>query len=125
MTAAEAGLPRADTAALAGGEPLVSAAIIEAVLRGTETGPPRDVVLLNSGAALVVAGRADTIRDGVALALATIASGAAIDQLERLRRAPSGPPPNVPGPPKPPRSPAAATAAPRHAGPATTPGSAA
>ena len=85
VTAAEAGLPRADTAALAGGEPLVSAAIIEAVLRGTERGPARDVVLLNSGAALVVAGRADDIREGVALALRTIASGAAVDQLERLR----------------------------------------
>jgi anthranilate phosphoribosyltransferase len=85
LTAAEAGLPRADTTALAGGEPLVSAAIIESVLRGTQTGPARDVVLLNSGAALVVAGHADDIRDGVALALRAITSGAALDQLERLR----------------------------------------
>jgi anthranilate phosphoribosyltransferase len=81
----DVGLPRAETEALAGGDPARSAAIIEGVLRRTDTGPPRDVVALNAGAALVVAGRAGTLGEGVALALETIASGAAHERLERLR----------------------------------------
>ena len=55
------------------------------MLRGDDTGPARDVVALNAGAALVVAGRAETLRDGVALALDTISGGAALERLERLR----------------------------------------
>jgi anthranilate phosphoribosyltransferase len=42
-------------------------------------------VALNAGASLVVAGSARNLREGVELAVATIASGAARDQLERLR----------------------------------------
>ncbi len=48
-------------------------------------GAARDVIALNAGAALVVAGRADDLREGVELALDTIADGAAREQLERLR----------------------------------------
>jgi anthranilate phosphoribosyltransferase len=85
VTPEEAGLPRAETALLAGGEPAQNAALIVAILQGTERGPARDVVALNAGAALVVAGLADDLRDGVDLALTTIASGAALDRLQRLR----------------------------------------
>lgn len=85
VTPEDVGLPRAETEALAGGDPARSAAIIEGVLRGADTGPARDVVALNAGAALVVAGRAETLREGVALALETISSGAAQERLERLR----------------------------------------
>ena len=46
-------------------------------------GPNRDVVLLNAGAALEVAGRADTLADGIALAAETIDSGAATAALDR------------------------------------------
>ncbi len=85
VTPEDVGLPHAETEALAGGDPARSASIIEGVLRGTETGPARDVVALNAGAALVVAGRAERLREGVALALDAISGGAALDRLERLR----------------------------------------
>jgi anthranilate phosphoribosyltransferase len=86
ITSADSGLPLAETTALAGGDPAKNATIVEGVLAGRDSGPARDVVVLNAGAALVVAGRASELRDGVALAIDAIASGAAIDQLERLRR---------------------------------------
>ena len=63
----------------------MNAAALGAVLRGA-AGPYRDTVLLNAGAALVVAGRADTVRDGVAQAAIAIDSGAALAALETLRR---------------------------------------
>jgi anthranilate phosphoribosyltransferase len=78
------GLARASRGALSGGSPVDNAAIVEAVLRGAD-GPRRDVVLLNAGAALEVAGRAASLAEAVALAATTIDSGAAADRLERLR----------------------------------------
>ncbi len=60
--------------------------MIVAILEGAETGSAHDVVVLNAGASLVVAGRADDLRGGVELAAATIASGAARERLERLRQ---------------------------------------
>ena len=85
VTPDDVGLPAASTDELSGGTPEVSAAIVGAILEGTRDGPKADAVLLNAGAALVVAGRADTIRDGVALARSTIESGAAGERLELLR----------------------------------------
>jgi anthranilate phosphoribosyltransferase len=82
----EAGLPSADTAQLAGGDPARNAALIVAILQGRERGPARDVVALNAGAALVAAGLAGDLREGVDLASSLIESGAALDRLERLRR---------------------------------------
>lgn len=79
------GLAFAPTRALAVATPAESAARIEAILAGRETGPARDVVVLNAGAALVVAGRAPDLAAGVALALHTIASGAAQARLARIR----------------------------------------
>ncbi len=81
----DAGLPRAPISAIRGGEAAVNAAALGAVLRGA-AGPYRDTVLLNAGAALVVADRADTVRDGVALAATSIDGGAALAALETLRR---------------------------------------
>ncbi len=78
------GLERAATGELAGGDPATNARLVEAVLAG-ESGPRRDVVLLNAGAALVVAGRADAIGEGISLAAATIDDGRAAALLERLR----------------------------------------
>ncbi|HXH06586.1 MAG TPA: anthranilate phosphoribosyltransferase [Vicinamibacterales bacterium] len=80
---ADAGLPKADAGALAGGDAAANAAIARAVLAG-EHGPARDVVLLNAGAALLVAGRAGDLREGVRAAAAAIDSGAAQRTLERL-----------------------------------------
>jgi anthranilate phosphoribosyltransferase len=68
---------------LRGGDPGQSAAVVRAVLGG-EKGPPRDVVLLNSGAALYVAGSAASISEGVRLAAESIDSGRARQKLERL-----------------------------------------
>ncbi|MET0772790.1 MAG: anthranilate phosphoribosyltransferase [Candidatus Limnocylindrales bacterium] len=85
VTMAEAGLPRAETATLAGGDGAANAAIIRAILEGVEHGARRDVVALNAGAALMVAGVVDTLRQGVELASETIASGAAADLLARLQ----------------------------------------
>ena len=52
-------------------------------LLGGEQGPRRDVVLLNAGAVLEIAGRASSLADGVSLAAATIDSGDAAAVLER------------------------------------------
>jgi len=98
VTTAEAGLPRAETSALVGGDGAANAAIIRAVFEGDEQGPRRDVVVLNAGAALMVAGRVDTLRQGVELASETIASGAAGDLLARLQARAWVPAPTGEGP---------------------------
>jgi len=67
---------------LHGGNPEQSAAIVRAVLDG-KTGPARDVVLLNSGAALYVSGAA-TIQDGIRLAAQSVDSGNARQKLAQL-----------------------------------------
>jgi anthranilate phosphoribosyltransferase len=85
VTSEDTGLARAETTALAGGEPADNARVIEAVFDCSERGPRRGVVALNAGAALVVAGRASTLREGVELALRTIETGDAQGFLGRLR----------------------------------------
>ena len=72
----DVGLQKAAPGALTGGSAAVNAAIITAVLDGTP-GAARDVVLLNAGAALFVAGRAESIRDGMQQAGRAIDGGAA------------------------------------------------
>jgi len=62
-----------------------SAQVIEAVLANQANPAARDIVLLNAGAALFVAGRAATIADGVHLARAALSSGVGRRQLQRLR----------------------------------------
>ena len=57
--------------------------ITRAILSG-ERGPKRDAVLLNAGAALYIGGKAETMKDGVALAAELIDSGKALKTLERL-----------------------------------------
>lgn len=86
FTPEDAGLARAPREALLGGDARRNAEIIEAILTGKELGPPRDVVALNAGAGLWIAGLAKDLRSGVALALETIASGAAARSLEQARR---------------------------------------
>ncbi len=49
-----------------------------------EHGPYRDIVLLNAAAGLLVAGKADTLRDGIDMAAASIDSGAAMRALDAL-----------------------------------------
>jgi anthranilate phosphoribosyltransferase len=83
VDARELGLPRAELAELAGGDPEDNARHARAVLDG-ERGPRRDVVLLNAAAGLVVAGLAVDLAAGVDLAAATLDSGAAKAALESL-----------------------------------------
>jgi anthranilate phosphoribosyltransferase len=78
-----AGLPEAKAEDLSGGDATVNAAHIRAVLGGQQ-GAFRNVVLLNAAAALLVAGKAKTLREGVALAAQSIDSGKARAVLEAL-----------------------------------------
>jgi anthranilate phosphoribosyltransferase len=78
-----AGLPDARLEDLTGGDATENAAHIRAVLQGNR-GPLRDIVLLNAAAALLVAGKAKSLRDGVALAAETIDSGKAKAVLDAL-----------------------------------------
>jgi anthranilate phosphoribosyltransferase len=81
----EFGLTRATLQEISGGDAAENAEIIRAVLQG-ERSPRRDVVLLNSAAALVAAGRADHVAEAVPLAAKSIDSGAAAKKLEGLVR---------------------------------------
>ncbi len=81
--AADADLPPASIESLRVTTPADAAARLRAVLAG-ERGPVRDIVCLNAGAALVVAGVAGILADGVARAAATIDSGTADALLARL-----------------------------------------
>lgn len=79
----EVGIARATSNDLRGGEPEENADAVRRVLAG-DAGPHRDVVVLNAGAALVVAGRADDLAAGVAAAQAAIDDGRAADTLQRF-----------------------------------------
>ena len=68
---------------LAGGDAQTNAAILLSILKG-ETGPKRDVVLMNAAPALVAVGRAPTLQEGVTLAAESIDSGMALAKLEAL-----------------------------------------
>ena len=79
----DAGLERATLAELKGGDANENAAAIQALLAGTK-GPLRDAVLLAASAALLVADKADDLRDGVAIASQSIDTGKARAALDRL-----------------------------------------
>ena len=82
----ELGIARAEASALEGGTPDDNAAIIRSVLSG-QTGAPRDAVLLNAAAALVVCGQAADMADGVAQATESIDTGKAQATLDAVRTA--------------------------------------
>jgi anthranilate phosphoribosyltransferase len=77
------GFKRCRLEELHGGNAEQSALIVTAVLEGKK-GPARDVVLLNSGAALCISGNAATIEDGIKIAAATIDAGKARQKLAQL-----------------------------------------
>lgn len=81
----ELGLRRCALADLQGGSADRSATIVRSVLQG-EKGPARDVVLLNSGAALYVSGIAPSIAEGMRVAAESIDSGKARRKLDDLVR---------------------------------------
>ena len=80
---AQVGLSVTDPKDLLGGEPSDNAAAMMALFEGAP-GAYRDTVLLNAGAALLVADKVTSIEDGIAMARAAIDSGAAKDTLARL-----------------------------------------
>src|SRR5687767_525852 len=77
------GLARTTIGELMGGDREENARIIRAILDG-EAGPKRDIVLMNSAAALVAGGKARDLKEGVGLAAHAIDSGAALRKLEAL-----------------------------------------
>ena len=81
----DAGLPRHPFEHILGGTPQENAAALRELLNG-EPGAYRDAVLLNSAAALVVAGIASDLREGAQIASHSIDSGAASMRLERLAK---------------------------------------
>jgi anthranilate phosphoribosyltransferase len=83
VTPEEFGMPRATLDDISGGDAAANAALIREILQGTKS-PRRDVVLLNSAAALVAAGKADHLRDALPLAVQSIDSGAAARKLDAL-----------------------------------------
>lgn len=74
----------ADAETLLGGDPRANAAITQKILKGEESGPKRDVVLINSAAALVAAGKADDLKAGIELSAQSVDSGKALEKLEAL-----------------------------------------
>jgi len=81
----DVGLQRHDLADIAGGDPEQNAADLKGIVEGTIEGAKRDIILLNAGAAIYVAGEADSIEAGVERAREAIESGAASARLEALR----------------------------------------
>ncbi|MHA1572293.1 MAG: anthranilate phosphoribosyltransferase [Alphaproteobacteria bacterium] len=88
----DAGLPICRPDDLRGGDPEENAAVMQALLAG-EAGPIRDFVRLNAGAALIVAGRAASLKEGAELAAQSIDSGKARAALDRLVAISNEPPP--------------------------------
>ena len=78
------GLSRYPKVAMTGGDATENAAITQKVLSG-DPGPHREVVLLNAGAALYVAGKVANLREGVSAAAESVDSGAAAGRLAELR----------------------------------------
>lgn len=81
------GMRKARLEDLQGGDAKTNAAILEAILSGKDTGPKRDIVLLNAAAALACAGLADHMGDAIETARETITSGAALERLRLLQEA--------------------------------------
>jgi len=77
-------LPTHDIDAIAGGEPAENAADLRGIVTGETTGAKRDIILSNAGAAVYVAGEADSLREGAEVARNAIDSGGAAEMLDRL-----------------------------------------
>jgi len=86
ITPEQFGFKRCEKKDIEGGTPDENAEITKDILKGKK-GPMRDVVLLNAGAGLYAAGKAESIADGIETAGKLIDSGAAYDKLEKLKEA--------------------------------------
>lgn len=84
ITPADLGLRQAPVSDIAGGTPEENAADLRGIVEGRVTGPKREVILANAGAAIYVAGLADSLKEGAEKAAAAIDSGAAAEKLSAL-----------------------------------------
>jgi len=84
ITPEDFGFDRCAPGDLTGGESAENAEIILKIFNG-EKGPKRDIVLLNSAAAICAAGKVGSIAEGIAVAHGAIDSGEALDKLEQLK----------------------------------------
>jgi len=84
VSPADLGVDRAPIAAVAGGTPTENAADLRGIVDGSVTGPKRDLILANAGAAIYVAGETDSLSAGVDRAAAAIDDGSAAAKLEAL-----------------------------------------
>ncbi|MEA1932787.1 MAG: anthranilate phosphoribosyltransferase [Euryarchaeota archaeon] len=85
LTPEDLGLDSAPIADVAGGTPEENAADLEAILTGEEQGAKRDLILANAGAAIYIAGEAESLTDGVEAAAEAIDNGGAAAKLAALR----------------------------------------
>ncbi|MFC5365756.1 anthranilate phosphoribosyltransferase [Salinirubrum litoreum] len=85
LTPADIGIDRAPIEAVTGGTPQANADDLVGIVEGDVTGPKRDIILANAGAAVYVAGLADSIEEGVTVAAQAINSGDAAEKLDALR----------------------------------------
>ncbi|MBQ7944584.1 MAG: anthranilate phosphoribosyltransferase [Lachnospiraceae bacterium] len=83
ITPEDFGFERCTKADLVGGTPVENAEITLNILKG-EKGPKRNAVLMNAGAALYIGGKAESMKEGIALAAELIDSGKALETLEML-----------------------------------------
>ena len=87
ITPEQFGYTRCSKDDLVGGTPAENAEITKAILKGEEKGAKHQAVCLNAGAALYIAGKADTMEAGVRMAEELIDSGAALKKLEEFIQA--------------------------------------
>lgn len=87
LDAADHGIARPELAALLGGDAAHNARLLDALLRGDATGPLADIVSWNAAGALVVAGLAANVAEGLERARAAIRTGAAAERLDAMRAA--------------------------------------
>lgn len=80
------GLSRCTFQEVRGGTPEYNAQVILDIFAGRDTGPRRDMLLLNAAATLLVAGKVDSLEKGIALARETLESGRALAKLEEIRK---------------------------------------
>ena len=85
ITPEQFGYERCEKGALTGGTPEENAKITMEILSGADKGPKRQAVCLNAGAAIYIAGKADTIEAGIRKAEQIIDEGLALKKLEQFR----------------------------------------
>ena len=83
ITPEQFGFKRCVKEDLVGGDPEYNAKITREILNGKK-GPQRDAVLLNAGAAIYIAGRSETMQEGIELAAKLIDEGKALAKLEQF-----------------------------------------